>query len=136
MATDPTTIARTMLATMQQGWNDADGQRFAAAFSPGADFVDIRGAHHHGREAIAHGHQAIFDTVYAGSTVTYSLTHARAITQDVVLGHGRATLEAPSGPLAGTNHTTLSVVISETAGDWLVDAFHNTLVPPPDHGAA
>ncbi len=48
--------------------NSADGPRFGEPFIGDADFVDIRGERHRGRGAIASGHQAIFDSIYRGST--------------------------------------------------------------------
>jgi uncharacterized protein (TIGR02246 family) len=66
-----------------------------------AGFVTIFGDRHHGRDAIAHGHQAIFDTLYQGSRVAYELLQARKVTEDVVLVQARGILSAPSGPLAG-----------------------------------
>ena len=44
-----------------------------------SDFVNVRGEHHRGATAIARGHQGIFDTIYAGSTVRYRLELAREL---------------------------------------------------------
>jgi uncharacterized protein (TIGR02246 family) len=60
---EPIDVAKRILADLQAAWNRADGRACGAAFTDDADFVDIRGMQHRGREAIAGGHQAIFDTV-------------------------------------------------------------------------
>ena len=88
----------------------------------------IRGDHHRTREAIAHGHRAIFDTIYRGSKVRYELAQARRLTDDVILAHNAATLDAPSGPLAGTHQATATLVLVRTPDGWRIAAFHNTLV--------
>ena len=48
----------------------------------------------------------------------------------MILAHARGTLVAPTGPLAGTSHSTMGAVIRETSEGWLVDAFHSTLLAP------
>lgn len=126
--TDPTATATTALEQIEGAWNSADGSAFGAAFAEDAEFVDIRGTHHRGRMAIGGGHQAIFDSIYAGSVVRYELALAKAIAPGCVLAVATATLVCPSGPLEGTNHSRLTIVLSEDGGDWSIAGFHNTLV--------
>ena len=126
--TDATTVATALVVHLEQAWNGADGACFAAVFTEDSDFVDIRGVHHVGRAAIAGGHQAIFDSIYAGSTVSYEVEVARALSPGVVLAVASATLDAPSGPLQGVNHSRITVVMTESAERWVISAFHNTLV--------
>src|SRR5215207_4666556 len=97
-ARDP---AAAILRRMEDAWNAADGAGFGAAFAEDADFIDIRGDHHRGRAAIAHGHQAILDTIYRGSTNRYELIDARPLGDAVLVALARATLRVPGGPLAG-----------------------------------
>ncbi|HEX6372824.1 MAG TPA: SgcJ/EcaC family oxidoreductase [Longimicrobium sp.] len=137
MNTDVRQAGEDVLRRLEEAWNAADGAAFAAPFTDDADFVAIRGDHHRTREAIAAGHQAIFDTIYRGSTIHYSLTHARPLTDDVILVHASQTMDAPSGPLAGAHGATATLVLVRAPDGWKVTAFHNTLVqgqpsgPPP-----
>jgi uncharacterized protein (TIGR02246 family) len=126
--TDPKTIASAFYATLQQAWNDADGAAFGAAFDADASFVDIRGVAHDGASGIGADHQRIFDTIYKGSDVRYTLETAHALSDDVIVARGRATLDAPSGPLAGIHHAVNTIVFVRTADDWRGAAFHNTLI--------
>ena len=128
MTADPTAVASAFYAALQEAWNNGDGAAFGAAFVESASFVDIRGVAHDGADGIASDHQEIFDTVYQGSTVRYEAEMARPLSDDIILARGRATLEAPSGPLAGTHHAVNTIVLVRTAGDWRAAAFHNTLV--------
>ena len=129
--TEARTIAATWLEEIESAWNRADGPGFAESFVEDAEFVDIRGAHHRGVTAIARGHQAIFDTIYAGSNVRYEVEVARAIAPDTVLAVAGATLEAPTGPLRGINHARFTAVLTRRDGRWVATAFHNTLVAVP-----
>jgi uncharacterized protein (TIGR02246 family) len=127
----PTEIAETIVRRLEDAWNTGDGAAFGAPFAPDADFVAIRGDWHSG-DQIAAGHQQIFDTIYAGSTVDYEVLRARALTDDVVLAHVRGKLKAPTGPLAGESEALASVVIVRDGDDHRIAALHNTLVAPPN----
>ena len=124
---DPKTIAETLIARLQDAWNAADGAAFGAPFAPDADFVTIRGELHRG-EAIAAGHQQIFNTIYAGSTLRYTLLDARELDDRVILTHARGNLSVPAGPLAGEAEAIASIVIVRDGDDHRIAAFHNTLV--------
>jgi uncharacterized protein (TIGR02246 family) len=123
-------VAAELVGRLKRAWNEADGRAFGEPFAPDADFVDIRGEHHRGRGAIAAGHQAIFDSIYAGSSVDYELTGARELSGDVILAHATGFLRVPSGPLAGEHNSLLSMVLVRGGDGWEIAAFHNTLVAP------
>lgn len=127
---DHANIISDVLAELESAWNDADGARYGSAFTPDADFVDIRGSHHHGADAIGDGHQGIFDTIYAGSTVDYTASTSAQVAPEVVLGIVESTLDAPSGPLQGVHRSTATVLLLHDDGTWKIRSFHNTLVAP------
>jgi len=108
-------------------WNAMDGAAFAAPFARDADFVNIRGEHHQGRPAIAAGHAAIFRTIYAGSSVQFTLESARLLRPGIALLHVRSVLDAPQGPLAGQHRACFSLVVVQEPDGWEIAAFHNTL---------
>lgn len=127
----PRAVAERAVRQMEAGWNDADGDAYAAPFADDADFVDIRGSHHSGREPIARGHQELFDSVYRGSRVTMRVADARLLGDGVVLARVESDLDAPAGPLAGQNRSTMTLVLHHDGEDWRVASAHNTLVAPP-----
>ncbi|HEV2377440.1 MAG TPA: SgcJ/EcaC family oxidoreductase [Streptosporangiaceae bacterium] len=127
-SSDVAEVAETIMQQLELAWNRADGAAFGAPFSANADFVTIQGHHHVGRDAIAAGHQQIFDTIYAGSTIRYQLLQARQLDDQVILAHGRATLNAPGGPLAGLHSSTATVVLLSHGDEYEITAFHNTLI--------
>ena len=125
--TEPTATAEQLMERLQDGWNAADGAAFGAPFAPDAEFVTIRGELHSGA-AIAAGHQQIFDTIYAGSTVRYTVLDARELERGVILAHVRATLSVPAGPAAGEAEALASVVLIRHGEEHRIAAFHNTLI--------
>ena len=103
-------LSAELIGRLERAWNGADGRAFGEPFAPDADFVDIRGEHHRGQEAIAAGHQAIFDSIYKGSRTNFKLIQARELSDHVILAHATALLRAPSGPLAGEHSAVQSLV--------------------------
>ncbi len=130
MAERAENVATELIGRLEQAWNAADGRAFGEPFTANADFVDIRGEHHRGREAIAAGHQAIFDSIYKGSSIEYRLRRARELSDDVILAHSTAVLRVPSGPLAGEHSAVQSLVLARGSDGWKIAGFHNTLVAP------
>jgi uncharacterized protein (TIGR02246 family) len=125
----PTTLATGLLEQMERAWNRADGAAFGRLFADDTDFVDIRGTHHRGDGAvIGAGHQGIFDTIYAGSTVRFELDVAREVAPRCFVAVATSTLDAPTGPLQGVNNSRLTMVIVDQGERWAITALHNTLV--------
>ena len=121
-------------AELEHAWNAGDGAAFAAVFTPDCDFTDIRGVRHHGVGAVGGGHQAIFDSIYRGSTVRYEVASVRKLADDVLLVQADAALHVPAGPLAGDARATSTAVLVESRGQWQAVLMHNTPVAPPPPG--
>jgi uncharacterized protein (TIGR02246 family) len=126
---DPRALAGAFFAAIESAWNAADGERYGVQFADVTDFVNIRGEHHHGSGSyIGAAHQEIFDTIYRGSSVRYTVDAARRVAPGVVVAHASSTLDAPSGPLCGTHNSKMTVLLVEEGGSWKATAFHNTLI--------
>lgn len=123
-----TDVAADRFAELERAWNEADGNAFGAAFAEHSDFVDIRGGHHTGSAAVGRGHQALFDSIYAGSTISYRVEETRVVAPGCMVAVAMATLDAPTGPAAGVNRSRMTAVLTESQGRWLVTAFQNTIV--------
>ena len=123
--------AENIAAALTTAWNDADGRAFAAQFTAGADFVNIYAMHGVGREAIAHGHQAIFDTIYKGSTNRFTVKAVRRLNDDIAVAHISARLQVPSGPMAGDLVALATAVLVREGETWRITAFQNTREQAP-----
>jgi uncharacterized protein (TIGR02246 family) len=125
---DPQTTAQPVIDRLESAWNAADGAAFGAPFAPGADFVNVRGELFTGADAIAAGHQGIFDTIYKDSTVNLTLLQARELDDGVILAHVGSKLQVPGGPLAGDHEAVGTVVLVPNGDGHRITAYHNTLV--------
>jgi len=126
---EPRVTAEAFFTAIESAWNAADGERYGEQFTNPNDFVNILGEHYRGDGSyIGAAHQGIFDTIYRGSVVRYTVDAARALAPGVVIAHATSTLDCPSGPLVGVHQSKMTVVLVEEGGSWKATAFHNTLV--------
>lgn len=130
-AAEPQEQVATIVRSLQDAWNAADGHAFAAPFAEDADFVNVYGMHAQGREAIAQGHEMIFKGPYAGSAVRYVPESVRLLRPDVALAHVHGELVIPGGPMQGEYLARYTLVLTRDGGGWEIAAFHNTFITQP-----
>lgn len=113
---------------MEAGWNAKDGALFAKPFASDADYVVINGSYIKGREAIAQGHQRIFDTFYKESTLSLSVKQVRMLRPDVAVVHVTGTNKTPRGAETHTSEAIITLLMTKESGGWKIAAFQNTEV--------
>ena len=139
--TEDESVIRQVVQRLEAAWNAADGAGFGASFTEDADFVNILGAHHTGRAAIAAGHEEILRTIYRGSRVSYTVERVRFIRPEVAVAFLRARLVsflavAPDDPrrasLGGASPredvARPTMVLVKDRGTWKIVVFQNTRV--------
>jgi uncharacterized protein (TIGR02246 family) len=129
VTSDDEAEVRALVGRLEAAWNGVDAAAFAAEFRPDADFVNVRGDYHSGRDAVEHGHAAILRGIYAGSTIRYSLSRVREVAPGVLVAHVDALLSVPAGPFAGDTAAIPSMVLVRDGGAWRIASFHNTARP-------
>ena len=113
---------------LEAGWNAKSGAQFAKPFAEDADYVIINGTYIKGREAIAQGHQRIFDTFYKESTLSLSVKQVRMLRPDVAVVHVTATNRYKRDGEAQVAEAILTLVMTKESGGWKIAAFQNTQV--------
>lgn len=111
---------------LEAGWNAKSGAQFAKPFAADADYVVINGTYVKGREAIAQGHQHIFDTFLKESTLSLSVKQVRRLRPDVAVVHVAAINKIPRGAETRTVEAMITLVMTKEAGAWQIAAFQNT----------
>ena len=123
-AADETAI-RENVKQLETGWNTKSGATFSKPFAEDADYVVINGMHIKGREAIAAGHQQIFDTIYKDTTLALEVKQIRFLRPDVAVVHVSGHRNGPGKELHGG---MLTLVMTKEQQGWTIAAFQNTAV--------
>lgn len=115
---------------LEAGWNAKSGAQFAKPFAADADYVVINGSYIKGREAIAEGHQRIFDTFYKESTLSLSVKQVRMLRPDVAVVHVTGTNKVPRGAETHATEAIITLLMTKESGVWKIAAFQNTEMKP------
>lgn len=70
---------------MEAAWNRGDSGAFVAGLAADADFIDVLGVQHKGQQDLEAGHRQIFNTIYRGSRMQYTIEGIRCVRPDVAI---------------------------------------------------
>ncbi|MEU0789912.1 SgcJ/EcaC family oxidoreductase [Amycolatopsis sp. NPDC005961] len=126
---------RAVLGRLTEAWNSADAAAYGRLFTDDADYVTFFGMNLPGRETIESSHRALFEGPLKGSKLTGQLGAAakvRFVRPDVavVVVGGGSSLTGADTTDEGRN-STVSFVLVQEDGEWLITAFQNRRVSDP-----
>ena len=129
-----------VVASLDSAWAKGDADAFAAHFSTDGGFTNVLGMVHFGREAFRNRHDAIFKTVFKGSTSKLTIAKLRFVRPDVAVADVDAEIRGfaalPPGMQAGPDgvgRSKLLLVLVKDGGEWWITAYHNVgvaVLPP------
>lgn len=119
---------REIITKLESAWNRADSAAWAAMFAEDADFIHILGVHFTGRPAVEAGHRAIWDTIYKGSTVQYSIEKIRPIGSEVVAVFVLGALKFYDNGVERNIKARPTLTAQKLGGEWMIVSFQNTLI--------
>ncbi|MEZ5307802.1 MAG: SgcJ/EcaC family oxidoreductase [Pyrinomonadaceae bacterium] len=112
--------------TLQEAWNNADADKWAALFSENADYTVWNGFHVDGRAAIADGHRRIWSTIYKGTKVHFMLKKLEFLKPDLVVMRMSAALSKEGVQIKDAPETTPLAIVQKIDGKWQITYFQNT----------
>jgi len=115
---------------LETAWNNSDSVGFAVPFAEDADFVHILGGHFTGRASIEAGHRTIFDTIYKGSAIKFTIEKVRFAASEVAIVFIFSTLTIRQPKMPPQLNARPTMVLQRQDGDWKIVTFQNTLVTP------
>lgn len=122
---------RDLFHHLMEAWDRGDGQAFAASFTEDADYINVTGAYLQGRQAIAAGHQQIFETFYRGSRLEGFIKSIRFLSDDIALVHLHGRPQMPGQPTTAPEAYSIQTLVAIREADgWRGTAFQNTLIQP------
>jgi uncharacterized protein (TIGR02246 family) len=128
-ATEDDKALRTIVQTLEDGWNAGDATKFASPFAENADYVIVNGQLIRTRAVIDFGHKQIFGAVYKGSKNKATIKQIRFIRPDVALMHVEWNL-VYGEKLENKSKAMNSLVVIKNSDKWEITAFHNTPITP------
>lgn len=129
------TDVRAVLARLTDAWNSGDAAAYGRLFTEDADYVTFFGLNLPGREAIESAHRALFEGPLKGSKLTGqpgSGDKVRFVRPDVAVVVVAGGSSLTGADVAGEGReSTVSFVLVQEGGEWLITAFQNTRVSDP-----
>jgi len=114
---------------IKDGWNQGDGQAYAASFTEDADYIVWNGIYLKGRQAIAAAHQRLFETRFQGSRLEGFIKHIRFLSDDIALVHLHGRPQIPGQEVSAPEQYSIqSLVCIRQADGWRFTSFQNTLI--------
>jgi uncharacterized protein (TIGR02246 family) len=110
---------------LESAWNASDSKAWTSQFADDATFIHIYGGQLDGRAAIEGSHRVIFDTIYKGSRLTFTVRSVRMLRHDVAVVWTRALVVTAQGSEVDTRPT---MVLVKDQGNWQIVAFQNTRI--------
>lgn len=118
-----------------EAFNRHDAKAGTVFFTEDADFVTVYGRWSRGAAEIERSRKERFETALKEAKIKLLDLRVRFIKPDVAIAHETHELSGMSGPKGEKMPTLreLSIrVLLKQQGKWLITAFHNTVVRPPE----
>lgn len=119
-----------VVARLAEAWNRHDSEAYGAEFTSDSDFVNVLGAHFHGRQQIAEQHAFLFQSIMRDSRLHILQHSIRFVTDAVAVVHIKWEMEGHQPPpgwnVAEVRQGVLSLTVVREATDWKIAAAHNT----------
>ncbi len=121
---------RGLVTKLESAWNRGDSVAWTALFAEDADLIHILGGHLTGHTDIGRAHRAIFDTIYKGSTLKFTVEKIRPVSSGVAIVFVFGELQITQPGVPPVLHARPTLVAHRTGGRWQIVAFQNTVVVP------
>lgn len=114
---------------IKDGWNQGDGQAYAASFTEDADYILWNGTYLKGRQAIAAAHQQLFETRLRGSQLEGFIQNIRFLSDDIALMQLHSSPQIPGQAVPAPEQYSIQTLIGTRQADgWRITSFQNTLI--------
>ncbi len=118
-----------LIQVSKDGWNQGDGQAYAASFTEDADYILWNGTYLKGRQAIAAAHQQLFETRLQGSRLEGFIKHIRFLSDDIALVHLHSSPQIPGQEVPAPEQYSIQTLVgTRQANGWRFTSFQNTLI--------
>ena len=116
-----------VLNTIQTGWNEKSGQKFASAFAPVHDYIVVNGMYLRElqREQNVKAHQQLFDGVYKNSKIELKADKITWYKKDLVQLTAIGANYSSEQPKPKDPTIIMTLMVEKKADGWQIISFHN-----------
>ncbi|MEO7504110.1 MAG: SgcJ/EcaC family oxidoreductase [Sphingomicrobium sp.] len=132
--TDDQAIRR-ILSDQASAWDRGDAEGFSKHMAPDFVATNVQGQDMSGKAVFDRQHAFIFNGFFKGSTMQQAVATLRLLSPstafvEMIVHVGNLTDPPPMWPLdaQGRLETRLLQVLDKSSGQWIVVAYHNTIV--------
>lgn len=123
---------RAVVTRQGEAWTRHDAKAYAALFTEDCDVVNVVGWWWKGRAELEQKLGAAFTVVFRESQLTIAEVQVRFLSPEIALAHARWTMSGARTPpgMPEPREGIQTLVLSKTAGQWLIAGLQNTLSLP------
>lgn len=117
---------RSLITTLEKGWNAKSGEIFSSAFADTHDYIVINGFYFSNltRQGNAFAHQKLFDGIYKSLDLTIKVDKVQYIRPDLVQITALAA-SYPKDSLPADPAAIMTILAEKKNDDWKIISFHN-----------
>jgi uncharacterized protein (TIGR02246 family) len=117
---------RAVVDALARAWRSGDGDAWGSCFADDAEFTSWFGLRLSGRDAIASGHQQIFDTFYENTEYRLEIEWIKFLDERIALVALAGSIVGPEEEEPTQPQTVPLAVLVRAEGAWKIAAFQNT----------
>ncbi|HEY9664534.1 MAG TPA: SgcJ/EcaC family oxidoreductase [Allocoleopsis sp.] len=120
---------RNLLQQMIEGWNQGNGDAFAAPFAVDANFVAFEGTWFKGRQEIASFHQQLFDKYFKGTCLVGEVKSVRFLTPDLAVVRAVGGTQMPGRLDTSPGRDSMQMLVAtKRDNQWQIAEFTNSRI--------
>ncbi|MEP7377466.1 MAG: SgcJ/EcaC family oxidoreductase [Chitinophagaceae bacterium] len=118
---------RTVVKTMETGWNEKSGEKYASIFADTHDFIVWNGYYfpNQTRQGTAAAHQNLFTGIYKNSDVELKVDKIKFIRKDIALVHTYGGMYEKGKQLPENPGVLMTLLMEKKDAKWQIISFHN-----------
>ena len=118
---------RSIVTSMQTGWNSKDGKKFASGFAKVHDYIVINGMYFSAisPEATAAAHQGIFNTIYKTTDLQLKIDKISFVNPDLALVYVLGATYQQGTAIPENPGAIICMLMEKKNNEWKIISFHN-----------
>lgn len=118
---------RSIVSTMQKGWNDRDGKMFAAGFANVHNYIVVNGMYLSSisPEVNANAHQGIFNSIYKTTDLELRIDKVSFVNPGLAIVYVLGATYEQGSSIPENPGAIISMVFEKKNDEWKIISFHN-----------